>query len=149
MRIIINLNPSNTYMTNQVDHRQETSSLMFLAFPPLNLLSLIETNGPCIKNTQYNRDLKDWSYQRIHCIWSEPVSIKHDQLSRLQRPQLLGIPEQGGISAEEPSEVDAANTDSFFSSLTDPQDGHFACPFHSLERTRISESLLQSSQLNS
>tara|TARA_B100000282_G_C31376686_1_gene329299 strand:- start:262 stop:381 length:120 start_codon:yes stop_codon:yes gene_type:complete len=38
---------------------------------------------------------------------------------------LLGIPEQGGISTEEPSEVEAANTESFFSSLTDPQDGQF------------------------
>ena len=51
---------------------------------------------------------------------------EENQLSILQRPQLLGIPEQGGISAEEPSEVEAANTDSFFSSFTDPQDGHFA-----------------------
>jgi len=74
---------------------------------------------------------------------------EENQLSTLHRPQLLGIPEQGGISAEEPSEVEAAKTDSFFSSFSDPQDGHFTCPFQTLERTRISESLLQSSQLNS
>lgn len=44
----------------------------------------------------------------------------------------------GAVSSEPPLE---ANTESFFSSLTDPQCGHFV-PSQSEERTSISESWL-------
>ena len=70
--------------------------------------------------------MKNRTNQCIHWVRPKLMVCEENQLSILQRPQLLGIPEQGGISAEEPSEVEAANTDSFFSSFTDPQDGHFA-----------------------
>lgn len=68
-----------------------------------------------------------------------------------QRPQLLGIPEQGGISVAIPgfSPEEVAKTESFFSNFLDPQAGHSAWPRQSVERTSSSESLLQSTQLNS
>jgi len=46
-------------------------------------------------------------------------------VSSEQRPQLLGMPEHGGKSAEPDSAVLAAKTESFFSSLIDPHSGHF------------------------
>jgi len=53
-----------------------------------------------------------------------------------------GIAQASPAPAEAPAE---ANTDSFFSSLAEPQCGHFV-PFHRLERTRISLSRSQLSQ---
>ena len=47
------------------------------------------------------------------------INGQGDQLSMEQRPQLLGIPEQGGISAaeSEPSAEPVANTESLFSNF--------------------------------
>jgi hypothetical protein len=72
-------------------------------------------------------------------------------LSEAQRPQLVGMPEQGGISAEpdDSSEPVAAKTESFFSSLGEPQCEQWASPSQLEERTRSSESLSQSEQVNS
>jgi hypothetical protein len=58
-------------------------------------------------------------------------------------PQELGLPEQDGASAASPP-LDA-KTESFFSSLVEPQCGH-GVPFHSVERTSISLSRSQSLQ---
>jgi len=58
-------------------------------------------------------------------------------------PQELGFPEQEGPSAASPP-LDA-NTESFFSSLVDPQCGHWV-PFHTVERTSTSLSRSQSPQ---
>ena len=72
--------------------------------------------------------MKDRSHQCIHWIRAEIINGQGDQLSMEQRPQLLGIPEQGGISAaeSEPSAEPVANTESLFSNLLEPQDGHSA-----------------------
>jgi hypothetical protein len=59
-----------------------------------------------------------------------------------QRPQELGTPEQAGASSADPLE---ANTESFFSSLTEPQSGHFV-PFQFALRTSTSLSRLQLQQ---
>ena len=61
-------------------------------------------------------------------------------------PQERGLPEQVGASCAAP--FVEANTESFFSSFTDPQRGHFV-PSHALERTRISLSRSQPVQWNS
>ena len=70
------------------------------------------------------------------------LSIEH-------RPQLLGIPEQGGMSTASEPELLAVKTESFFSSFSEPHSGHFASFRQSLERTSCSESLEQSRQENS
>lgn len=69
----------------------------------------------------------------------------------MQRPQLLGMPEHGGISDDPiaPPATAVEKTDSFFSNCEEPQEGHSASPSHSAERTRISDSLEHSRQLNS
>jgi hypothetical protein len=76
--------------------------------------------------------MKDRPHQCIHWIRAEIINGQGDQLSMEQRPQLLGIPEQGGISdaESEPSAEPVANTESLFSNFLEPQDGHSACPFH-------------------
>jgi hypothetical protein len=60
------------------------------------------------------------------------------------------MPEHGGNS-DEPvaSPPMAEKTESFFSRCREPQEGHSASPSHSAERTRTSDSLEQSKQLNS
>jgi len=71
-------------------------------------------------------------------------------LSKEQRPQLEGIPEQGGISApEESSDDDAAKTDHRLSTFSEPQLGHSTSPSQSEERTNVSNSSEHFSQLNS
>lgn len=49
------------------------------------------------------------------------------------------------MGASEAPLVDEANTDNFFSSLTEPQCGHLL-PFQSLDRTSNSESFSQARQ---
>jgi len=76
--------------------------------------------------------MKDRPHQCIHWVRAKIINGQGDQLSMEQRPQLLGIPEQGGISAaeSEPSAEPVANTESLFSNFLEPQLGHSACPFH-------------------
>ena len=92
--------------------------------------------------------MKDGTHKRIHWVGSKIKIRQNNQLSRVQRPQLLGIPEQDGISLPVIllSPEDVAKTESFFSKLKDPQCGQSACPSHSLVLTRTSESLLHSPQ---
>ena len=58
------------------------------------------------------------------------------------RPHALGFPLHAGNGISSCPEPEA-NTDSFFSSFTDPQCGHFV-PFQSLERTSTSLSFSHS-----
>lgn len=68
----------------------------------------------------------------------------------MQRPQLDGMPEQGGMStAGEPSVEPAAKTDRRFSTSSEPQLGHSTSPSQSEESTKVSKSLEHFSQLNS
>ena len=57
------------------------------------------------------------------------------QSSMLHRPQAEGVPEQGGLASD--SEVEAANTLSFFCNWFAPQAGQ-GVPDQSCERTSIS-----------
>ena len=60
------------------------------------------------------------------------------------------MPEQGGMSpTEELSPEVAANTESCFSSFSEPQLGHSTSPSQSEERTKVSKSFVHSSQVNS
>lgn len=56
-------------------------------------------------------------------------------------PHEPGVPEQLGAGSFSPPLAEA-NTDSFFTSLVEPQCGHFV-PFQALDRTRISLSRSQ------
>jgi hypothetical protein len=61
------------------------------------------------------------------------------------RPQELGTPEQDGSEAEALPGIEEAKVENFLLSFFEPHSGH-SVPFQSLERTKISLSLLHCSQ---